>query len=205
MMSFEVAALYLAAWIVCATMLSRYATREAALVLATIRVALPLGFFLWAFSGEFPLKDGERYFGAGVMLNQGTDLWNAWFTPEGRGLLADLSKDGPHVFYVWWNALVQSVVSDRREAVVLVNVILSCGVALMVVRMAAHLGMPREYLAGLLVFQVLNPEMVTWSSLTNSKDILVCFLVTAAFAEMIAFRHSGRAACSGCWRCLQSY
>lgn len=192
MMTFEVVALYLAAWVVCVAMFARYATHETALVLATIRIAVPLGFFMWAFSGEFPLKDGESYYGAGAALYQGSNLWNAWFTEEGRELLADLSKDGPHVFYVWWNALVQGLVSDRREAVVLANVLLSCGTALMVVRMAGHLNMPGDYRSGLLIFQVLNPELVTWSSASNSKDVLVCFLVAAVFGELAAYRSNGR-------------
>jgi len=173
--------------VLAAAIASREMRLAPAVVLAIVRVCVPLVYFGWYFDGQWTMLDDLSYYGDGAdLVAAGLDPISALFTPDGFEQLQSL-PGGQHFLYSWWNLLAQYLFGTHYYAPVLINVLLTFATAAIMARTAALLGFPRGYRVGLQIFYLLQWDVVVWSSFVNLKDCLVQLLTAAALYFVARF------------------
>ncbi len=168
--------------------LRKYLPAWAALVIATIKAAIPFVYFWLYFNdGGWTLRDDMRYYGVGAgLLQLGYRPWDFIFDPEARDLLASAAASR-HTLYYLWNIIAQSMVGMQYYAAVFFNVGLTFLTGVMMYRTLRLLDFPVRFLQGLLVFHMLHWDYLSWTSLINVKETLVEALLIASVCCMIRF------------------
>jgi hypothetical protein len=165
------AAIFLATVIV-----SLRATRSpvVALMLAFVKAGIFFWYFSFVFDGTFTFLDDWTY------VNRGMELYRADVRlsnlAENWQLLLIIGG-GDHFLYYLYNAYAMRLFGEYYFAPVALNAVLTVPIAYLGARLAQReLGVGESTATGLYVFLLLHPDILSWSSLINAKDILVLLL-----------------------------
>jgi hypothetical protein len=148
-------------------------TRSAALalVLATIKAGLYLGYYGWAFDGRFTFLDDWTYLERGASLRD--DGVAAANLIDNLPLLF-AAGEGDHFLYYLWNLLAIGWFGEGYYAPVALNVVVAVAVAWLAVRLVVAQQLIAPALATpFFVFVLLHPDITAWSTVLNGKDTLV--------------------------------
>lgn len=153
--------------------MSRILTYGAALLVACVRVSIPLIYFSWFFDGTWTFLDDMTY------LSQGQQILFYGYNPV--TILADLDfleslSGGHHILYPWWNVLGVYLFGGHYYSPVFLNIILTFVSAFFMYRLAILCGFKLNYAKALAVFILFHWEILLWSSFINLKDIMVMTL-----------------------------
>lgn len=153
--------------------MSRILTYGAALLVACIRVSIPLIYFSWFFDGTWTFLDDMTY------LSQGQQVLFYGYNPI--TILTDIDfleslTGGHHILYPWWNVLGVYLFGSHYYSPVFLNVILTFVSAYFIFRLATACGFKSNYARALMLFFLLHPEILAWSSFINLKDVMVMTL-----------------------------
>jgi hypothetical protein len=159
-----------------------------ALVVVTVKLAVFV--VLWFGDGAepFPLKDGNNYYDDGRDIVSLYTPATVLTTVKGQEKLDRIAGYGPHKVYGWWNAMLQWLVGDVRLALPAANVLFATMAALLLGQLALACGLGKSYANGLVVLALLYPDTLTWSSLTNTKDLMISLFVVLAFLAIARLR-----------------
>lgn len=151
-----------------------------AVLLAAIRVFVPLIYFAWYFDGQWTILDDLVYFDHGQnLLEQGfTPL--SILTAEGRTTVYSM-VGGDHVFYAWWNLVVMWFFGTHYYVPVLINVAVTFLSAHLLAGLASETGLSKSYQRLLQVCFLLHWDTIAWSSFVNIKDMIVQLMTIAFF------------------------
>jgi hypothetical protein len=146
----------------------------ASLLFGFIKAGIFCWYFAALFDGTYTFLDDWTYFEYGVLLyREGVRISNL---ADHWQLLLVLGG-GDHFLYYLYNAYAFRLFGEYYFAPVAVNVILTVLIAYFGARLACkELGAKTVTVAGLYAFLLLHPDIVSWSSLMNGKDILVLLL-----------------------------
>jgi hypothetical protein len=146
-------------------------------------IAISLGFikagvFCWyfgtVFDGTYTFIDDWTYFERGVLLLREdvriSNLVDNW-------QLVLMLGGGDHFVYYLYNTYAFRLFGAYYFAPVALNILLTVPIAYLGARLAhKELNLSARTSAGLYVFLLLHPDILTWSSLINGKDVLVLLL-----------------------------
>jgi hypothetical protein len=150
-----------------------------AVIIATLRVAVPVVYFAWYNDGSWYLLDDVTYWSDGQrILAVGYNPLTILLTPEGYEHIQEICG-GHHILYTWWNVLAQYLFGQHYFAPVLLNVLVTFVTAFYVRRTMELIGFPPAYCRALEVFYLLHWEVIAWSSFVNVKDPIVQLLTVA--------------------------
>ncbi len=150
------------------------------ILIAVIRVAIPLAYFVWYYDGYWTCLDDLVY------IEQGQYLVAAGFdpltslTPQGIRQLQSLA-DSQHVLYTWWNLTTMWLLGAHYYAPVFGNVLVTFVAGHVLALLLRELGFERRYRTVVVCFYLLHWETVAWSSILNLKDCIVQLLTIALF------------------------
>jgi hypothetical protein len=148
-----------------------------ALVVTSIKVAIPVAYFAWFFDGTWILQDDLVYLSRGSeMLQQGYTPLTALIDAQGGYLWLISSK-----LYEWWNLLGQWFFGRHYYAPVFLNVLLTFVGGHFLFKLARSCGFSEGYAKGLLLFFLFHWEVLAWSSFINLKDVLTMTLTIMGF------------------------
>lgn len=175
------------AWGASALIAGRDMPLPLSLLLATVRVSVPVVYFAWYFDATWNVGDDLVYAAHGrELLNCGYNPFTVLLHDHGRGYLQSLSQ-GHHVLYGWWNLLAMSLFGEHYYAPVFLNVVVTFVGGSLLARTVRQLGFSAGYCLGLQVFWLLHWDLIAWSSLLNIKDVLVQTLTIAIFFFLVSF------------------
>ncbi|HET6386341.1 MAG TPA: hypothetical protein VFJ58_23355 [Armatimonadota bacterium] len=183
---------------ICAWLFGCFALRKivplrVAMIVALIKTAIPFVYFGWFRDLGWTILDDMTYRADGAELlslhyNPITAL-----TPRGIATLTTMS-DGHHILYAWWNLTAEYLFGPHYYAPVFFNVCLTYVACYYLYKTALLAGFSVGYCRGLMVFALLQWDVLTWSSLLNVKDPAVMTLtsitlyVILRLARRIEFR-----------------
>jgi hypothetical protein len=151
-----------------------------ALLLAAIRSGSALIYFAWLYNPRWTFLDDISYWHQGrTMLASGYGPVEALFSADGLTRYFVLGQS-VHFLYIWWCHLAQTLFGPHYYAPVFLNIAVTFVGGAALYRLARRGGMSDGYARGLLVFFLLHPDLLIWSSLINLKDLLVLALTVAA-------------------------
>ncbi len=175
------------AWGASALIAGRDMPLPLSLVLATVRVSVPLVYFAWYFDATWNVGDDLVYAAHGrELMNCGYNPLTVLWHEHGRAYLESLSQ-GHHVLYGWWNLTAMSLFGEHYYAPVFFNVVVSFVGGSLLAHTVRRLGFSAGYSLGLQVFWLLHWDAIAWSSLLNIKDILVQTLTIAIMYCLVSF------------------
>jgi hypothetical protein len=175
------------AWGASALIANRDMPLSLSLLLATIRVSVPLVYFAWYFDATWNVGDDLVYAAHGrELLNCGYNPFTVLLLDHGRGYLETLSQ-GHHVLYGWWNLLAMSLFGEHYYAPVFLNVVVTFVGGSLLSRTVRQLGFSAGYCLGLQIFWLVHWDLIAWSSLLNIKDVLVQTLTIAILYCLVSF------------------
>ena len=189
-------------FLLCALVLRGVVGLRWALVLAFVRVALPV----LNFGGLGPLDAGMvddlAYTSkARGMLAAGIGPLRVLTDPD-CSLVLFTAAGGRHVGYLFMNLVAQTLFGPHYWSAVLVNVFLSCLAARGLHRLVRIQGADRRHAGGLAFFFLLHWDVLAWSSFFNLKDTLVLTLSVWTLAWMtqvaVSRRLGSMAMAAGC-------
>ncbi len=173
--------------ILAAGIVRRDLTAVVALLIAAVRVGVPVVYFAWYYDGAWTILDDFSYFTDGQrMLADGFNPLTALFTVEGFEELQMLSG-GNHILYTWWNVLAQYLFGPNYFTAVLLNVLVTFVTAFVLRRTMELLRFPRPYCLGLQLLFLLHWDMIAWSSFVNLKDPIVQLLTVMSLYFVTRF------------------
>jgi hypothetical protein len=175
------------AWGASALIAGRDMPLPLALVLAAVRVSVPVVYFALYFDATWNVGDDLVYAAHGrELLNCGYNPVTVLLHDHGRGYLQSLSQ-GHHVLYGWWNLLAMSFFGEHYYAPVFLNVVVTFIGGSLLARTVRQLGFSAGYSLGLQIFWLLHWDLIAWSSLLNIKDVLVQTLTIAILYCLVGF------------------
>jgi hypothetical protein len=191
---------------------SRCISNIAAVILAGVRVLLPLVYFGAFYNETWTFLDDLWYTRqAAEFLHRGYTPLSILVSPNGPGAMAAVSS-GWHVAYLWWNILAQYLFGEHYYSAVFLNIALSFVAGWMLFRICCMGGFSLVYRRAFFGFFLLQPELVVWSSFINVKDIAVMTLTIALCYLLLALSHKPTLrhvalllACMICLRFLRFY
>lgn len=143
------------------------------LLLALVKVLVPLVYFAFFFDATWTHSDDWAY------LNHARELLADGYGPiavllNSTGLERLRAVAGSwHILYDWWNIVVISLFGPYYFAPVLFNVWLTFVAGAAWFGVARLSGFSLAYSRGLLVFFLLQWDILAWSSFVNLKDVAV--------------------------------
>lgn len=158
-----------------------------ALVLAGMRVVIPLVYFAEYFNPAWTVLDDLYYTAHGSQLiSAGYNPFSVLVDSDGRDYLFSLSQ-GHHVLYTWWNVTAMWLFGDQYYAPVFFNVVASFAGASLLAAALRQLGFTAGYCLGIQVFWLVHWDAIAWTSLLNIKDTLVQTLTIAVLYCLVGF------------------
>ena len=167
---------YLVVWFCLVQLLARYLDINWALFLTSVKVLVPIVAVSTIGSDIISLKDSQNYMQSGADYLFRYQPWEVLYNEHTWELLFKLGDYGYNTFFIWWNALIISLFEAPYSVLLLSNVVLATFAAILVYHISGFGRFSPEYRKGLLVFQLVAIDVLTWSSLTNTRDTLVMFL-----------------------------
>ena len=163
-----------------------------ACLLAAIKITIPLIYFSVYFDGTWTFLDDWTYFRTGrSLLVAGHNPENILFRKD--GLIALGSAAGSqHFLYYWWNMVTFRLFGVHYYSPVFMNVCLTFIAGIYLFRTAEKLGMSKRYCQWLLIFFLLNWDVLSWSSVANVKDLSVMTLTSFSLYHFMEFGVLGR-------------
>lgn len=155
-----------------------------ALLVSTIKVAIPLAYFAWFFDQTWTFGDDWAYLQQGNLILTRGYTPAALFTVKGVTLLRSIANTF-QFFYVWWNLFAQYCFGAFYYAPVFLNVGVTFIGGFAFRRILEEVQFHPTYQRWGLIFFLLHWDIVTWSSIANLKDILVLTLTIIAFLLLI--------------------
>ena len=145
---------------------------------AMLAALLKAGFFFayfWAiFDGTWSVIDDRKYLDGGARLLD-AEVGIANFT-ENWPLITEIGV-GHHVLYYLYNAYAFRIFGEGYYAPVACNILLTALIACFGARLAVReFGLTRQQERVFFYFLLFHPDILTWSSILNIKDILILFL-----------------------------
>jgi len=155
------------------------------LFVSFLKVSIPFVYFAFYFDGSWTFEDDMLFFSEGETIAdlQGNPL-GLIFSKAGIDRLSS-SAGGRHFLYIWWNAVLMAVWGKSYYVAVFVNVVLTSITGLLCMRLVRMAGFSSTYAKAFLVFFLLHPEILAWSSVANLKDLLVMALLSASLLNMV--------------------
>lgn len=182
---------------VCAWFIAqRCVSRFTAAILAVIKVSIPLVYFASFRNEQWNFVDDLFY------TRLGTELLNRGFSPfsilrDHNGIETMVAAaNGWHIGYIWMNLVAQYLFGEHYYAPVFLNVGLTFVAAWLLYRIATLAEFNRTYRRALFCYVLFQPELLTWSSFINLKDILVMTLTiglcysSLMLAKRLSITHS---------------
>jgi hypothetical protein len=156
-----------------------------ALLIAFVKVFIPLIYFAWVSDGTWLLSDDVAYFKEGIILSKsGFTPFNIFFSEEGIIKLFSIAG-GLHFIYIWYNFLSVVFIGEFYYAPVFLNVFLSVVAAVFLYKMAKIADFPKLYRKLLFVFFLLHWGIISWNSFMNLKEsVLVTMLCITMYLFM---------------------
>jgi hypothetical protein len=156
--------------------ISRILSYGKALIVACVKVSIPLIYFSWFFDGTWTFLDDMTYLDIGErMLQWGYNPLTV-FTDKAAYDHLQMYAGGHHILYPWWNMLAEYLFGNYYYAPVFLNVALTFVCAYFMFRLATICGFKSNYARALMLFFLLHPEVLAWSSVLNLKDVMVMTL-----------------------------
>jgi hypothetical protein len=159
-----------------------------ALLVAGIKVAIPLAYFSYDNFGAIHLSDALEYYYSTLMLfRRGIDASFFFGNPENLLIVGKLL--GSQLFaYPLWNILAFSAFGPYYFSPVLFNVGLTFVAGWFFVRVLKEVGLPRDYRTAALAFFLLHGEVVAWSSVLNLKDTMAMTVTLAVLHQLLLLK-----------------
>jgi hypothetical protein len=149
----------------------------AALAIAFVKTALPLGYFAFAFQPQWTFLDDLYYLHQGeVLLRHGFHPFASLLDPRMWAELVGMAS-GLHILYGWWNFLAQWLFGTHYWSAVFLNVIVSAIAARCLHALLIQADWSRRHATAAAIFFALHWELLAWCSVSNLKDILVLALL----------------------------
>lgn len=178
--------------IVAFLLLRRTLSAPLALLAAALRVAVPVVYFAWYYTGEWTFLDDVSYIEQGrTLLAAGYNPFTVLLHRDGLMPLFGMAR-GVHILYGWWNHLAQYIFGPHYYSAVFLNIVVSVVAAELLGRLARRAGFGQGYARGLQLFFLLHWDVVAWTSLINLKDILVLTLSLAALLCLVDWVDTAR-------------
>lgn len=166
--------------VVMTIVLRRMYSWKASSLIAVIKVALPVCYFLFFFQPQWTFEDDLHYLEQGSRLIEvGEQPVAIWLSAEGR-LELERASNSLHSLYYWWNFAAQYYFGKGYYAPVLLNIAVTAIAARLLYQLALTMGASRRYSKWLALALLFHPELLAWSTVTNLKDTLVLALDIAA-------------------------
>ncbi len=173
---------YLLVWMCMVQLLARYLGINWAMFLSSLKVLIPIVGVSILGSDIISLKDSQIYLQSGANYLFLYEPWEVLYNEHTWELLFKLGDYGYNTFYIWWNALIISTSSSPHSILLLFNVVWVTLAAILIYHISAYGAFTADYRKGLLVFQLVAIDVLTWSSLTNVRDSLVlCLTVLSIY------------------------
>jgi hypothetical protein len=151
-----------------------------AVILTSIKAAIPFLYFGYFFSHKWILVDDQMYFEQGrILLWEGNNPFLIFFTPDGVNRLFAASE-GIHFLYFWWNLLAMYLFGPFYSSPVFLNVFSTIISAAVLYKIAQSSGFNERYCKLLALFFLFHWDVLTWSSFVNLKDTAIMMLTLAA-------------------------
>lgn len=176
----------------CALIATRRLPLAVAVLVAAVRVIIPLVYFAWYYNSGWTILDDQVYFASGnELMRSGDNPLSILLNTDGFNYLCTLSH-GRHFLYVWWNMLAQYLLGEHYYATIFLNVLLTFASAELFARSLKLLGFGGRYVTWATVFLLLHWDITAWSSFINLKDVLVQTLTVAAIWSGLRFVETRR-------------
>jgi len=151
-----------------------------AVVLAAVKVVIPMYYFLYPIANRWVLFDDLKYFlRTEQLFYDGVNPVSALLFSSERELLY-LVAGGNHILYYWWNLLAMYLFGPFYSSAVFLNVAITFASAALLYKLARISGCHQRYATWLALFFLFHWDTLVWSSFVNLKDTLVVFLTLAA-------------------------
>ena len=142
------------------------------ILLAVIRVSVPLAYFAWFSNGTWMHQDDYGYMEQGLIALSAHH--HPLLMPFDGGYDVLVSESGGfHILYGWWNMLSFWLFSDHYYAPVFMNVGLTFVGGYFLSKILALSGFTEAYRRWFYMFYLIHWDIITWSSFTNLKEVLV--------------------------------
>jgi hypothetical protein len=150
------------------------------LLIATLKVSIPLFFFSWLDEKQYQYLDDVKYVAKALSLRDGG--YTAWNTLIGTAPSSlRLAIQGDHVLYYWWNLLAFHLFGTHYWSAIFLNVGLTFVAALAGGKVWMSLGLTKHHTKYIVAFLLLHWDVLMWSSLINLKDTIVATITLIAF------------------------
>jgi len=154
--------------------------RVLGLLLASLKVLMPLVYFARFYQNRWNLLDDLTYFEQGrLLLLRGNSPFLILFTPDGRERLFAIAG-GHHVLYYWWNLLAVYLFRPFYSSPVLLNVATTFVSAALLFKFARLSDLSESYARWLAIFLLFQWDVLAWSSFVNLKDVLLLLMILGA-------------------------
>lgn len=141
----------------------------------TLKTLLFMGYFLFLYDGTWSFQDDYQYLGhAKTAFAYGYDPITL-LSSGGFEFLTGITS-GKHILYPYWTILSCWIFDLSYSSPVAMNIILTFVGAGLIKRLALEYIADIRYANGLAVFWLIHPELLSWSTVSNCKDVMVVVL-----------------------------
>lgn len=161
-------------WLISTIVLSRVLPFLSACLVAFIKVCIPVIYFAKFSDGSWIHIDDQAYIEEGLkVLYQGCNPLLTFLRLDHGYEALLIQVGGRHIIYSWWNLLSFWLFSEDYFAPVFMNVGLTSIAAYFFVQILKLSDFPTRYQKWLCVFFILHWDIISWSSFTNLKEMMV--------------------------------
>lgn len=166
-----------------------------ALPVCLLKAGLVVAYFSSFYNANWTVFDDMTYYQEGIRLVQsGYNPITVLTQQEGRDDLVRIAG-GYHTVYYWYNLTALSLFGIHYYAPIFLNVIMTVIAAVFFDLILGRFGYDPVYRRWVILWQLLHPDLLAWSSFVNLKDILCMTLSVMNFYAVICllekyrFRH----------------
>ncbi len=138
-----------------------------------LKAGLFLIYFGILFDGTYTFNDDITYLNGGLkIINRDITIFNIY----DEWLFIERAAGGRHVGYILYNAFAISLFGDYYFSPIVLNIILTSIIAYIGANLAKNeLDLNKKSLNLFYLFILFHPDILSWSTITNLKDIIVLF------------------------------
>jgi hypothetical protein len=174
-------------WLLGFWILSRKLSIYVALVVSLIKVIIPTIYFAFFFDGSWTFLDDFYYQSSGEhLLDGGYNPITVLVDPKGLQKLFVLGS-GNHFLYHWLNLVSQYLFGKHYYSAIFINIFITYICAYFLLKISDLVGFSNKYKKGLIIFYLLQWELLAWSSFISLKDILISLFTIASMYFILAF------------------